>query len=47
MGVDYVAFGKPSVYGKQLNLVHPELEEAEKYHAQIRWQIEKNKNQSQ
>ena len=33
-GRDYVAFGKPTVYGRQINLVHPELEEVEKYQAQ-------------
>ena len=33
-GRDYVAFGKPSVYGRQINLIHPELEEVEKYQAQ-------------
>ncbi len=31
----YVAFGKPNLHGRQLNLVHPELEEAEKYEKQL------------
>ncbi len=32
---EYVAFGKPNLHGRQLNLVHPELEEAEKYVKQL------------
>jgi ATP-dependent DNA helicase RecG len=32
---EYVAFGKPNLHGRQLNLVHPELEEAEKYYNQL------------
>lgn len=32
---EYVAFGKPNLHGRQLNLVHPELEEADKYEKQI------------
>lgn len=32
---EYVAFGKPNLHGRQLNLVHPELEEAEKYEKQL------------
>ena len=32
---EYVAFGKPNLHGRQLNLVHPELEEAEKYDNQL------------
>lgn len=31
---DYVAFGKPTLHGRQINLVHPELEEAEKFEKQ-------------
>jgi len=31
----YVAFGKPNLHGRQLNLVHPEMEEAEKYEKQL------------
>jgi ATP-dependent DNA helicase RecG len=34
-GVDYIAFGKPSLYGRQINIIHPELEEASKYEGQI------------
>lgn len=34
-GVDYIAFGKPSKFGRQINIIHPELEEATKYEAQI------------
>jgi ATP-dependent DNA helicase RecG len=32
---EYVAFGKPNLHGRQLNLVHPELEEAEKHDKQL------------
>ena len=32
---EYVAFGKPSLHGRQLNLVHPELEESEKFDKQL------------
>jgi ATP-dependent DNA helicase RecG len=32
---EYVAFGKPTVHGRQLNLVHPELEESEKFDKQL------------
>ncbi len=32
---EYVAFGKPNLHGRQLNLVHPELEETEKYEKQL------------
>ena len=32
---EYVAFGKPNLHGRQLNLVHPELEEAEKHEQQL------------
>jgi ATP-dependent DNA helicase RecG len=32
---EYVAFGKPNLHGRQINLVHPELEEAEKYEKQL------------
>jgi ATP-dependent DNA helicase RecG len=32
---EYVAFGRPNLHGRQLNLVHPELEEAEKYEQQL------------
>jgi ATP-dependent DNA helicase RecG len=28
-GEEYIAFGKPSLYGSRLNMVHPELEKAE------------------
>ena len=31
--VDFVLFGKPSLYGKQLNFVHPELELASEFKA--------------
>jgi ATP-dependent DNA helicase RecG len=34
-GVEYIAFGKPAKYGRQINIIHPELEEATKYEAQI------------
>lgn len=33
--VEYVAFGKPTLYGRKINLVHPELEEADKFDGQI------------
>jgi ATP-dependent DNA helicase RecG len=33
--IEYVAFGKPTLYGRQINLVHPELEEADKFDGQI------------
>lgn len=32
---EYVAFGKPTLYGHQLNLIHPELEESEKFDKQL------------
>lgn len=32
---EYVVFGKPTRHGRQLNLVHPELEEADKYEKQL------------
>jgi ATP-dependent DNA helicase RecG len=32
---EYVAFGRPSLHGRQINLVHPELEESEKYEKQL------------
>ncbi len=32
---DYIAFGKPTRYGRQINLIHPELEESVKYEKQI------------
>lgn len=32
---EYVAFGKPTLHGRQLNLVHPELEESEKFDKQL------------
>jgi len=34
-GVDYIVFGKPTLYGRQINIIHPELEEALKYESQI------------
>jgi len=34
-GVDYIVFGKPTLYGRQINIVHPEIEEAAKYESQI------------
>ena len=34
-GVDYIVFGKPTLYGRQINIIHPELEEASKYESQI------------
>ncbi len=33
--VEYIAFGRPSRYGNQINIIHPELEEASKYESQI------------
>jgi len=33
--VEYIAFGKPGRYGHQINIIHPELEEAGKYESQI------------
>jgi len=33
--IEYVAFGKPTLYGSKVNLVHPELEEADKFDGQI------------
>ncbi len=32
---EYVAFGKPVLHGRQINLVHPELEESEKFDKQL------------
>ena len=32
---EYVAFGKPTLHGRQINLVHPELEESEKFEKQL------------
>ena len=32
---DYIAFGKPNLHGRQINLVHPELEEADKFEKQL------------
>ncbi|MFC2115526.1 ATP-dependent DNA helicase RecG [Bacteroidota bacterium] len=32
---EYIVFGKPTLHGRQVNLVHPELEEAEKYEKQL------------
>jgi ATP-dependent DNA helicase RecG len=32
---EYVAFGKPNLHGRQLNLVHPEMEEVEKHERQL------------
>ena len=34
-GIDYIVFGKPTLYGRQINIVHPEIEEAAKYESQI------------
>jgi ATP-dependent DNA helicase RecG len=34
-GIDYIVFGKPSLYGRQINIIHPEIEEASKYESQI------------
>jgi ATP-dependent DNA helicase RecG len=34
-GIDYIVFGKPSLYGRQINIIHPEIEEASKYDSQI------------
>jgi len=34
-GREYVVFGKPNLHGRQLNLVHPELEESEKFDKQL------------
>jgi ATP-dependent DNA helicase RecG len=34
-GIDYIVFGKPSLYGRQINIIHPEIEEAAKYESQI------------
>ncbi len=33
-GVDYVVFGKPTVFNNRLNIVHPEIETFEKFDAQ-------------
>ena len=33
--VDYVAFGKPALFSGQINLIHPELEEADKYQSRL------------
>lgn len=32
---EYIAFGKPALHGRQINLVHPELEEADKFDKQL------------
>ena len=32
---EYVAFGKPTLHGRQITLVHPELEEVEKFEKQL------------
>jgi ATP-dependent DNA helicase RecG len=32
---EYVAFGKPNLRGRQISLVHPELEESDKYEKQL------------
>jgi len=32
---EYVAFGKPTLHGRRINVVHPELEEAEKFEKQL------------
>ena len=34
-GIDYIVFGKPSLFGRQINIIHPEIEEAAKYESQI------------
>jgi ATP-dependent DNA helicase RecG len=34
-GIDYIVFGKPSLYGRQINIIHPEIEDAAKYESQI------------
>jgi len=34
-GVEYIVFGKPSLYGRQINIIHPEIEDASKYESQI------------
>jgi ATP-dependent DNA helicase RecG len=31
---EYIAFGKPTLHGRKINLVHPELEDAEKFEKQ-------------
>jgi len=33
--VNYVAFGKPALFSGQINLIHPELEEADKYQSRL------------
>jgi ATP-dependent DNA helicase RecG len=32
---EYIAFGRPTLHGRQINLVHPELEEVEKFEKQL------------
>ncbi len=32
---EYVVFGKPNLHGRQINLVHPEMEESEKFEKQL------------
>jgi ATP-dependent DNA helicase RecG len=32
---EYVVFGKPSLHGRQINIVHPEIEESEKFDKQL------------
>lgn len=32
---EYIVFGKPAVYERQINLIHPEIEEADKYQAKL------------
>ncbi len=34
-GIDYIVFGRPSLYGRQINIIHPEIEEASRYESQI------------
>ncbi len=31
LGVDYVIYGKPTLYGSSFNMVHPELEKLEDF----------------
>jgi ATP-dependent DNA helicase RecG len=34
-GIDYIVFGKPTLYGRRINIIHPEMEEVTKYEGQI------------
>jgi len=41
---EYVIFGKPSLFNQKLNMVHPEIESAEKYHSRVQLGFEAHYN---